>query len=281
MHDRVRFLALLALLTIAAFGQSPRSTATATASSSTIGWTVSFGGGSFAGPAVTGEPYSAEEVTERVQTLADGTHITHQSTTVRIYRDSEGRIRTERTMPRPAAQGQPDGTDAPALVEIADPVAHVMYMLSAADKVAHKRSLPALESRPAVRRNASGGAAPFFQNGPQIRTSRQIPDAEGPKIAIEKLGSQNIEGVPVEGTRRTTTWPVGSRGNDRPITVVNETWMSPELRVVVLSKDSNPIIGDSTRKLTNINRGEPDPSLFQPPPDYTVVSQETESGLQH
>jgi hypothetical protein len=40
------------------------------------------------GEAITGAPYSAEEVTEKVQTLADGTHITQPSgkTVVFVYR---------------------------------------------------------------------------------------------------------------------------------------------------------------------------------------------------
>jgi hypothetical protein len=85
----------------------------------------------------------------------------------------------------------------------------------------------------------------------------------------------------VQGTRLTTIWPVGSRGNDQPIAVVNETWMSPDLRVVVLSKQTDPISGDSTRKLTNITRGEPDPTLFQPPADYAVKETDQPQGLLH
>jgi hypothetical protein len=88
-----------------------------------------------------------------------------------------------------------------------------------------------------------------------------------------------MEGILVEGVRHTTTWPVGSMGNDRPITQVNETWMSPELKVAVLTKNSDPRSGEHTQKLTNITRVEPDPSLFQPPADYTI-SEET-NGLQH
>ena len=272
MNDRVRLLALLALVTIAAFGQDSARTGTERAGG--MGWSVSVG----AVPSVTGAPYSAEETTERIQTLADGTHITQPSTTVRIYRDSEGRTRTERPLP-PRAARQPDGTEAPAMVVITDPVAHVTYTLSARDKVARKQTIQIPENRPTLQRHASSGASAVAHDAPPLRTSREPADAERPKTTREKLGNQTIEGVPVEGTRRTTTWPVGSRGNDRPITIVNETWTSPDLRVVVLSKDSNPMTGDTTRKLTNITRGEPDPSLFQPPSDYTVITQETEGSF--
>jgi hypothetical protein len=67
------------------------------------------------------------------------------------------------------------------------------------------------------------------------------------------------------------TYPIGSIGNDMPITTTAETWMSPELKMVVLSKTSDPRAGDSTMRLTNISLAEPDASLFQVPPDYEIV----------
>jgi hypothetical protein len=43
------------------------------------------------------------------------------------------------------------------------------------------------------------------------------------------------------------------------------------LRVVVLSKHSDPRNGDTTDRLINIDRSEPDPALFRPPADYTIT----------
>jgi hypothetical protein len=40
--------------------------------------------------------------------------------------------------------------------------------------------------------------------------------------------------------------------------------------VLVLSDRKDPRSGDSTYRLLNIRKGDPDPSLFQVPPDYTV-----------
>ena len=101
------------------------------------------------------------------------------------------------------------------------------------------------------------------------KTSNEIPranphpaprgqsDTPEPKTTINKLGTQTIEGVLVEGKRHTTVWPAGSkRGNDQPITEVSEAWRSPELQVVVLSK---------------ISRAGPDGSVFQPPADCTLT----------
>jgi hypothetical protein len=46
--------------------------------------------------------------------------------------------------------------------------------------------------------------------------------------------------------------------------------------VVILSHMNDPRSGEQTLKLININRSEPDPSLFQPPPDYTVVDEKAD-----
>src|ERR1700758_4555158 len=50
------------------------------------------------GRTVTGAPYSGQEVTEESQTLANGNVITRK-VTVNVFRDSSGRVRTERTGP--------------------------------------------------------------------------------------------------------------------------------------------------------------------------------------
>src|SRR5271165_832238 len=55
------------------------------------------GAGPGSGTVVTGAPYSAIETVQRQQTLANGNQIsTKQQSTV--YRDSQGRIRTEETI---------------------------------------------------------------------------------------------------------------------------------------------------------------------------------------
>jgi len=80
-----------------------------------------------------------------------------------------------------------------------------------------------------------------------------------------------MEGVQVTGVRTTQTIPVGKIGNDRPITIVTEVWTSPELKTIVLSKRNDPRMGEKTFKLTNIQRGEPDPSLFTVPSDFKIT----------
>ena len=86
----------------------------------------------------------------------------------------------------------------------------------------------------------------------------------------ESLGKQSIEGVEVEGTRKTIEIPAGEIGNERPIEIVFERWYSPELQVVVMTKHSDPRFGETTYRLTNISRTEPAHELFEVPADYTV-----------
>ncbi len=45
------------------------------------------------------------------------------------------------------------------------------------------------------------------------------------------------------------------------------------LKLLVMSKSSDPRMGETTYKLTNLSRAEPDPALFQIPADYTVKEQ--------
>lgn len=87
-------------------------------------------------------------------------------------------------------------------------------------------------------------------------------------VRTEKLGTKEFDGVAAEGTRTTMTIPAGEIGNVRAIDITSERWYSPELRVVVFSRRSDPRFGDTTYRLTNIVRAEPDPALFQIPPDY-------------
>ena len=55
------------------------------------------------------------------------------------------------------------------------------------------------------------------------------------------------------------------------MTDTSETWYSQELRMMVLSKSTSARSGDNITRLANISRAEPNPGLFQSPPDYTVV----------
>jgi hypothetical protein len=85
------------------------------------------------------------------------------------------------------------------------------------------------------------------------------------ETAREDLGQQTIEGVTATGTRTTTVIPAGAIGNEQPIKIMSEEWTSSELQVLVLTKHSDPRTGETTYRLTGINRTEPAKSLFEMP----------------
>jgi hypothetical protein len=263
MPNRYILFGSILFLAIAAFAQDSVS---ATSAPGAFSGQAHFSAAppSFGRP-VTGAPYSAEETAERVQTLADGTHITQPLNSTKLYRDSSGRTRTERPLMGPRAARRQATQDAPVIVEIDDPVEHVRYTLDTVNKVAHKQII--LARRDVTTRRAPPAAKTATTAAPEQASE------DRPQRTTEKLDSQVIEGVLVEGTRITTVSPVGSEGNDRPITAMHETWYSPELKRDVLYIHNDPRYGQTTTKLTNISRGEPDPSLFQPPADYQVVEE--------
>lgn len=88
----------------------------------------------------------------------------------------------------------------------------------------------------------------------------------------EELGTRDFEGVSATGTRKVTTIPAGAIGNERPIEIVYERWYSKELEMTVYSKNNDPRFGEQTYRLTNINRSEPDPSLFSVPAGYKTIT---------
>ena len=87
----------------------------------------------------------------------------------------------------------------------------------------------------------------------------------------EPLGNMTIEGFDANGTRWTHTTPANAIGNAQPLVSIREVWHSAELNTELVVKSSDPQNGETTRKLVNIQRGEPDPALFQVPADYTIT----------
>lgn len=216
---------------------------------------------------IKGAPYSADVVNESVQVLSDGNRIVHR-TTSRVYRDGEGRTRRETDR---LAGGVPE-------ISISDPVGGHYYTIDTDAKVARESpGMPRLFGG-TVNRNgelealtvmlngqvssfvARGGNGVFILAGQNSETS-----------AEEKLTPKTIEGLRVEGVRRTTTIPAGTIGNERPIVVTSDTWTSSELKVQVLAESSDPRTGTSAYKLVNVKRGDPPASLFQVPADFNIV----------
>ncbi len=241
-------------------------------------------------------PYQGEAVTESVMTLADGNRIVKKTTT-RVYRDSAGRTRKETV----GADGQVTS------VFITDPVGKTNYSLDPASQTASRLAVYFIShtsGEPAVAGGTISHAASAGQGGGtmtvttssstntgtiqthEVQKSVIVTAGEGGVFKVdsfdsakgdmvkEDLGEQTVEGVLAKGSRTTTTIPAGALDNEQPIRIVSEEWFSQELQVLVLTKHSDPRVGDTTYRLVNISRTEPAKSLFELPAGYTIKTPE-------
>src|SRR6185369_2006273 len=138
--------------------------------------------------------FSAESVTEHVQTLADGNRFTRKSV-AHIYRDAVGRTRREHEMTRRGSL--PASGETPRLLVINDPVGRVNYVIETQTGTARKTQLPPPQVMEAFSK-ARGDNAPFSVLMPTSAAHRRMSepdDAEPPaKPVKEKLPAQVIEG---------------------------------------------------------------------------------------
>ena len=120
------------------------------------------------------------------------------------------------------------------------------------------------------RRIAGPGETIAFARGTLHEVAVDGFESALPKPQTESLGKRVIEGIEAEGTRTTITLPAGQVGNEQPIQTVSESWFSPELQIVVMSKNSDPRMGETVYRLTGIGRAEQPRSLFEIPADYKI-----------
>ena len=245
------------------------------------------------GPVVRGAPYSGEGITTTTQTLADGTRI-ERTVRARFYRDGEGRTRREQTILGMGPLGESQ------TVTIVDPVARVMYGLNPATHEGRRSPLPT----PGLRSGGPPPPPPPPPPGGDYSNAATAPpppppppppgfaprgggaSARGRSSSLpagfvagiehlpnvpEQLGTKQVDGLTVTGTKRTEVIPTGRIGNDRPIEITDERWESTDLKVLVQSRHHDPRTGDVEYRLTNVTRAEPPKELFQPPSDYSIV----------
>jgi hypothetical protein len=188
---------------------------------------------------VRGAPFTAVAISETVQVLSDGSHVTRKRT-ARVYRDAEGRFRTE------------FGRNGGETYTLYDAVSGATYLVSSTRRSALQLSAPVAD--------ASNRRA-------QIITPQSPPEDLKVVVGetIEALGTRIIEGVKAEGVRVTSSWPMKGGG------VVYERWYSHELRRDVLIKLSDSRFGEAVYRLTDVQLAEPPADLFTIPAEYRVT----------
>jgi hypothetical protein len=205
------------------------------------------------------------ETTVSTQTLANGNQITRNEST-QVYRDSQGRVRTETTMtPRP---GSAANAQARTNVTIFDPVEGSVSRIDSQRMVVEKSMLPT--GNPGRRGPPQDGSGP--------RPENRNGGAAAPQVLKEELGTKVIASLTATGKRTTTTIAAGAVGNSQAIQSVHEVWMSSDLQVPVMMTSSDPRSGTRVTQLTNVTRNEPDPALFQAPSGYTVKTHSRPGG---
>jgi hypothetical protein len=250
-----------------------------------------------------GAPYSGEAIAETVQVLADGNRIVRKTTT-RVYRDSEGRTRREQlsqagevisvTISDPVAESQ-------YVLNPQAKTAHRNGVIMTTDRggVAAASVSPGSSGTVVATRTPDGGARVEARD-PEAERKREVEAKAAavgtftgggrgggmtvlyaPEVSMlrvpgesnvrkEELGQQIIEGVMASGSCSTTIIPAGAIGNAREIEIVSEQWFSDDLKVLVITRHSDPRSGETTYRLSNIVQGEPQRGLFEVPADYTL-----------
>jgi hypothetical protein len=243
-----------------------------------------------------GNPYTAVKKTTIIQKLTDGTTINRENSTTEA-RDSQGRTMVQNSMAEMQGHNMTH-------TSVMDPVARTTTIWMSQGKQATRIHQPDLrgaaqQSGPTAMGLGTGTIGPFPEiavvsnvtsSSQTIRTggTGTAPQTTGiatmtagsgrdpnlrPERKSEKLGGKTIAGVYAEGTRLTITYPVGFFGNDKPIIAFHETWLSSDLKLVLLSIDDDPRTGTRITEVTSLDRGEPNPALFQVPEGYTIRDQ--------
>lgn len=242
------FLILAAALSTTALGQGAG--------------TVNAIGGPFTGPPVLEAPFSADATTTLTEILDDGTRRT-RSATARYYRDAMGRVRVEQFVR--GVQGLNPTHDGPTFITVdSDPGDGGVYTFNPRTGHVHP------ESRGILGRMFNGGstfALPLDTSQFGFRVYRAPRSNED---AAESLGSRTIEGIQTTGRRITTVVPIGRPDSNGRLEIVDERWVSPELKLVIYARTSDPVTGVFEYRLTNIRRGEPSPDLFVVPQGYAI-----------
>jgi hypothetical protein len=202
--------------------------------------------------AVPGHPFSAQVVTTIKRIAEDGVP---QTATVRdlVARDTRGSWYRESRISGVTGWLSPYGVSA----QVWNPEQQTLMELMMTSKTAVlyreeppyiPADKPGARPQPAVLKEQYGG------NASTVR---------------EDLGDRKIDGVDVWGTRVTETFAAEVMGTEKPLTKVIEIWYSQELAMDMEIHVVNPVKGEKTIRIEQLDRHEPDQSLFQLPPGFT------------
>jgi len=206
-------------------------------------------------------PFTATVKETFDQKLADGNAI-HGTVRYRIARDAAGRTMAE--MPTSCYTGE-------------DGHRHQAYQVTVFD-----RSTNTNESWQLSGGSQAKIATIFHFSPPQppspaeltaMRAGAQSRQPATSQLQTDKLGTREFQGLLTTGTRRTQTIPAGEEGNALPLVLVNESWISRDLNVTMMSIRDDPRRGRTTAEIEDLRQGDPDPAIFSHPDGYIIKDQ--------
>jgi hypothetical protein len=208
---------------------------------------------------IAGAPFSAVGTQQLARNFTDGNRLTRTVRVTHYYRDTAGRTRIEREVSQQSSGAQ--ASLQKMFIEINDPTHAERYILDSQTKTAI-----VLKGRSASHLTQP----PFAPPGITVRFGGlTIGPKEQGWSQPQPLGEQVIEGVRAVGTRREYTLAAGAIGNEKSIGITMEQWFSPDLGMIVSKTGHATTGGDWGYHLEHIVQGDPDPSLFAIPSDYT------------
>ena len=95
----------------------------------------------------------------------------------------------------------------------------------------------------------------------------RLPGAEIAVVVSNREGAPGIEKAKERGIAARV---IPSKGLEREVYDRQVVAVLHEFKVDLVNISENPDSGKNVRKLVNIHAGEPDPLLFQVPPDFKV-----------
>lgn len=219
-----------------------------------------------------------------------------------VARDSKGRV-YEETEPAPPGEGRESQEASSSaqkfepnkvtMFHVNDPVASAFSSWYSMSKTAYLYQYPKkVHARPqgcwANKRGdiqvwgPEAGDFHALPAAPSSKTTSQIwtRDTTGVRRqvleTIENLGAKTIGGLTVQGWRSSFAPLPGERPEGLFVGTA-ESWWSDELNLALSEKSTGPMSSPQpgkytkTKELIDLKLNEPDPALFFPPKDYSVV----------
>jgi len=216
---------------------------------------------------VPNNPFRAELVTNNegsLPFLASGSLLQKPQL---IARDSQGRVRIERVAGKYKMDSGPDqGQELDQhLIYVCDPVSQTLTQIDTLNRTARITHFGhSIKLLPPT-------TTPATQSSICATKDRLVSIANSKS---EDLGNQTILGLQAHGTRLILTPSIAPPEGHSVTTTIQDQWCSDDLDAIVLTSHSfvrdNKTFHKSETSLSKLERTEPDATLFQIPPDFTI-----------